>query len=100
MREMESSPFTEGSTLRPGREPSPECTTHSRHGRRICQEKYMKCKMLLEKETKGALRFAEVDDKGVQVEQGAATIGTLYLRKSSFKDGKYPKAISVEVKPV
>jgi hypothetical protein len=39
----------------------------------------------LEKETKGALRYQEVDDKGEVIEQAWAKIGTLYMRKSAFE---------------
>jgi hypothetical protein len=35
----------------------------------------------LEKETKGALRYQEVDEKGEVIEQAWAKIGTLYVRK-------------------
>jgi hypothetical protein len=39
----------------------------------------------LEKETKGALRYQEVDEKGEAIEQAWAKIGTLYVRKSAFE---------------
>ena len=42
----------------------------------------------LEKETKGALRYQEVDEKGEAIEQAWAKIGTLYVRKSAFERGK------------
>jgi hypothetical protein len=35
----------------------------------------------LEKETKGALRYQEVDEKGEVIEQAWAKIGTLYMRR-------------------
>jgi hypothetical protein len=44
-------------------------------------------KMKLEKETKGALRYQEVDDADVPVEQIWAKIGTLYVRKTAFERG-------------
>ena len=47
----------------------------------------------LERETPGALRYEEVDDSNRKVEDGKV-IGTLYLRKSSFK-GMYPPKIIV-----
>ena len=43
----------------------------------------------LEKETKGALRYQEVDEKGEVIEQAWAKIGTLYLRKSALSDVAY-----------
>jgi hypothetical protein len=52
----------------------------------------------LEKETKGALRYQEVDDKGELIEQAWAKIGTLYLRKSAFARGTaYPQLLRVTV---
>jgi hypothetical protein len=41
----------------------------------------------LEKETKGALRYQEVDEKGEVIERAWAKIGTLYVRKSAFERG-------------
>lgn len=53
--------------------------------------------MLLEKETKGALRYAEVDERGSKLEIGSgAKIGALYIRKDAFESAA-PKAISVTV---
>jgi hypothetical protein len=52
----------------------------------------------LEKETKGALRYQEVDDKGEVVEQAWAKIGTLYIRKSAFERGaEFPRSLRVTV---
>lgn len=52
--------------------------------------------MLLERETKGALRYAEVDEQGNQVEAAdGAKIGTLYIRKTALQGA--PKAITVSV---
>jgi hypothetical protein len=49
----------------------------------------------LEKETKGALRYQEVDEKG---EQAWAKIGTLYVRKSVFERGAaFPQLLRVTV---
>lgn len=47
-------------------------------------------RMKLEKETKGALRYQEVDDADVPVEQIWAKIGTLYVRKTAFERGAQP----------
>jgi len=44
----------------------------------------------LEKETKGALRYQEIDEKGEAIEQALAKIGTLYMRKSAFEQGGIP----------
>lgn len=48
----------------------------------------------IEKETKGAVRYAE---EGVgQFDE--PTVGTLYVRKSAFKDlGKIPQQITVTI---
>ncbi len=52
----------------------------------------------LEKETKGALRYQEVDEKGELIEQAWARIGTLYLRKSAFERGAaFPQFLRVTV---
>jgi hypothetical protein len=51
----------------------------------------------LEKETKGALRYQEVDEKGEVIEQAWA-IGTLYVRKSAFERGSaFPQLLRVTV---
>ena len=47
----------------------------------------MEVRFKLEKETKGALRYQEVDDKGEPIEQAWAKIGTFYIRKSAFERG-------------
>lgn len=46
----------------------------------------------LERETKGAVLYKEPDSAGDD-----PPLGQLYLRKTAFKDGKYPKAIKVTV---
>jgi len=52
----------------------------------------------LERETKGALRYQEVDDDGEVVEQAWAKIGTLYVRKSAFERGlEFPELLRVTV---
>ena len=52
----------------------------------------------LEKETKGALRYQEVDEKGEVIEQAWAKIGTLYVRKSAFPRGAaFPQLLRVTV---
>ena len=51
-------------------------------------------KFRLEKETKGALRYMEVDANGARQDIGnGATIGTIYVRKDHV-DGT-PKSLSV-----
>ena len=52
----------------------------------------------LEKETKGALRYQEVDEKGEAIEQAWAKIGTLYVRKNAFERGAaFPQMLRVTV---
>lgn len=48
----------------------------------------------LEKETKGAIRYLElVEDKFAE-----PTVGTLYVRKSAFKDlGRFPQKITITI---
>jgi hypothetical protein len=52
----------------------------------------------LDKETKGALRYQEVDEKGEAIEQAWAKIGTLYVRKSTFERGAaFPQMLRVTI---
>jgi hypothetical protein len=58
----------------------------------------MEIRFKLEKETKGALRYQEVDEKGEIIEQAWAKIGTLYVRKSAFERGAaFPQTLRVTV---
>lgn len=54
-------------------------------------------KFKLDRETKGALRYAEMDDKG-NIIDGADVykVGTLYLRKHAFP-APFPQALKVTV---
>ena len=55
----------------------------------------------LEKETRGALRYLEVDENGEVIEQAWAKIGSLYVRKSAFeRDAAYPQALRIIVETV
>jgi hypothetical protein len=55
-------------------------------------------RLMFEKETKGALRYQEIDEKGEVIEQAWAKIGTLYMRKSAFERGtKFPRQLSVTI---
>lgn len=59
----------------------------------------IKIKFALERETKGAVRFQEVDGKGAALDiADGAQIGTLYVRKSALPGGVIPKSLDVEVK--
>lgn len=53
-------------------------------------------KFLVAKETKGAVQYKEVDDKGQEIDFANAKIGTIYVRKSTF-GSSFPKAIQVAV---
>ncbi len=53
-------------------------------------------KMLLERETKGAVRYMEVGTTGQQLELADALIGTLYIRKAALS-GHIPDAIYVTI---
>jgi hypothetical protein len=58
----------------------------------------MQVRFKLEKETKGALRYQEVDEKGDVIEQAWAKIGTLYMRKSAFERGTaWPQKLRVTI---
>jgi hypothetical protein len=52
-------------------------------------------KFIVEKETKGAVRYKEVDDAGADA--FAPIVGTLYLRKSGMPGGKIPQNVSVTI---
>ena len=63
---------------------------------------HMKAKFKLEHETKGALRFQEVDSNGKPYESPNALgciVGTLYVRKSAF-NGETPKQLLIEITSV
>jgi hypothetical protein len=53
-------------------------------------------KFQFERETKGAVRFQEIDETGKILDMTAAAIGTLYLRKSSL-NGQVPQSITVNI---
>ena len=50
----------------------------------------------LEKETKGALRYQEVEQDGRPVAVGSWVIGTLYIRKAAL-NGQFPPNLTVTV---
>jgi len=55
-------------------------------------------KFNLEKETKGALRYQQVDDTGLaKTIEAGAEVGTLYLRKSAFNGADFPRSIKVTI---
>jgi hypothetical protein len=58
----------------------------------------MKLDFILEKETKGALRYQQVDKNGQpkSIDAGAE-VGTLYLRKSAFNGSGFPKNLKVNI---
>jgi hypothetical protein len=43
-----------------------------------------------EKETKGAYRYQETDEKGKEIEQVFAKVGSLYIRKTAYGQGVQP----------
>jgi hypothetical protein len=53
-------------------------------------------KFILERETKGAVRYQEIDEKDKPLDVAAAKIGTLYIRKATFS-ADAPKRIKVTV---
>jgi hypothetical protein len=56
------------------------------------------CHFKLEKETKGAIRYMQVDEQGNPhgVDAGAQ-LGSVYIRKSAFKDGAAPAKITMVI---
>ena len=55
----------------------------------------IKLKFVFEKETKGAVRYQEVDDDGAPA--FAPQVGTLYVRKSALPGGKIPETLTVTI---
>lgn len=55
--------------------------------------------LVFEKETKGAVRYQEIDANGQPVDYSTGHIVTLYVRKSAFAaaGGKAPAAIRVTI---
>jgi hypothetical protein len=53
-------------------------------------------KFKLEKTTKGAVRYQEIDDNGAPAEAWAK-IGTLYVRKTAFERDSIPQTLTVSV---
>lgn len=53
-------------------------------------------KFKIEKETKGAVRFQEVGEDGQPA--FAPKIGTLYVKKSAFPNGKIVETLELSVK--
>lgn len=50
---------------------------------------------IVEKETKGAVRYKEVDGAGNDAFSPA--VGTLYVRKSAMSAGKIPQKLTVTI---
>lgn len=49
-------------------------------------------------QTKGAVRYGEIDDKGEIIEDFAkAHVGSLYLRKSNFNGSEPPRKLTATV---
>ncbi len=53
--------------------------------------------MVQEKQTHGAIKYAEVGADGNVLKMQNSSIGTLYLRKTAFADGAFPITITVQV---
>jgi hypothetical protein len=53
-------------------------------------------KMVFERETKGAVRYQEVDSDGKALDILDSIIGTLYIRKTAL-NGQAPKTVTVIV---
>ena len=52
--------------------------------------------MVFDYETKGAVRYTEVDAAGDMVDRYAGVVGTLYIRKSALS-GDIPKKLTVTI---
>lgn len=53
-------------------------------------------RMALERETKGAVRYNEVDAEGAPVDKDAAVLTNLYIRKSALQ-GAAPAKLTVTI---
>jgi hypothetical protein len=54
-------------------------------------------KFMFERETKGAIRYQEIDAAGEPLKQDQAQIGTLYVRKTAL-NGEKPAFIEITLK--
>ena len=54
---------------------------------------------ILKNETKGALRYEEVNKETGAISriEGTYAVGTIYIRKSALPAGKLPQALTVEL---
>lgn len=55
--------------------------------------------MNVEKETPGTIKYQEID-AATGAKSFAAKIGTLYVKKMNFPDGKFPQKIKVLISEV
>jgi len=55
-------------------------------------------KFMLERETKGALRYQEIDGAGEPLKYDEIKMGNIYIRKSAL-NGEKPQFLEVTVKP-
>jgi hypothetical protein len=61
---------------------------------------HITCHFKLEKETKGAIRYMQVDGEGNSYgAEAGAELGSVYIRKSAFKDGSVPQKITMVIQP-
>lgn len=51
----------------------------------------------LDKETKGAVRYCEVDEQGNPVQIIDGTIGAIYIRKDKLEGNKIPGRLTVQI---
>lgn len=59
-------------------------------------DKPVTAKMVFERETKGAVRFQEVNADGKALDMQEAAIGTLYVRKSAL-GGTIPQSLTITI---
>lgn len=57
----------------------------------------MTIKFRMERETKGAVRYEEINAKDEAVEMADAKIGTLYVRKSAMGSEGIPTTLKVTI---
>ncbi len=59
--------------------------------------KTLKIPFILEKQTQNTYRYFEANDKGEKAISAEQSIGTLYVKKSVFPDGKVPDKLTVTI---
>jgi hypothetical protein len=61
---------------------------------------HITCHFKLEKETNGALRYMQVTEEGKPYgAEAGAELGSVYVRRTAFKDGSVPQKLTMIIQP-